>query len=219
MKIRKALKITIDILMYGLYVWLMGYRIIRGLDLHGILGIVLLVLFIAHHVLNISWWKVIFKGKYSSRRIGMLVTDLLLLLAMAGLAVSSMLHLCQVFATPWYIPMTQFSRDLHLISGAWGFVVMSVHVGFHTLGVQKKLIRKAYKPLWKVVFSALYILVFAFGIYSFYRSGLWSDMFLLMAEKQSYINQADFFTGYLFVTIAICQTVGIIHALLNCKKS
>lgn len=42
----------------------------------------MLVLFIAHHILNGHWYKTLFKGKYNAMRIVTLTVDLLVLLAM-----------------------------------------------------------------------------------------------------------------------------------------
>ena len=56
----KRTKITIDILMYILFIILMGHHITENI-IHEILGVALFVLFLIHHILNISIIKLFLK--------------------------------------------------------------------------------------------------------------------------------------------------------------
>lgn len=62
------LKIATDVIMTVLFLCMMAYHI-TGNKLHEWLGIILFALFILHHILNMKWYKGIFKGKYSAVRI------------------------------------------------------------------------------------------------------------------------------------------------------
>ena len=74
----KRTKITIDILMYILFIILMGHHITENI-IHEILGVALFVLFLIHHILNIKYYKTIFKGKYTYKKTVILIIDLLLI--------------------------------------------------------------------------------------------------------------------------------------------
>ena len=78
---KKNVKIIIDIVMVCLLPMLMAYALI-GEKFHEIIGTVMLVLFILHHIINKSWHKILFKGKYPPRRIFQTVLDVLLLVFM-----------------------------------------------------------------------------------------------------------------------------------------
>ena len=60
----KKIKIVIDMLMYFIFVILMGHHITENL-IHEILGTILFILFVVHHILNYKYYKTIFKGKYN----------------------------------------------------------------------------------------------------------------------------------------------------------
>lgn len=65
MKNRKAkVKITIDILMTAGLLFLMGFQL-WGDAAHEWAGAFMLLLFVAHHILNGSWYKNIGKGRYT----------------------------------------------------------------------------------------------------------------------------------------------------------
>ncbi len=81
MKKKNIIKMVVDILM--LILMLLEYsKIYTGQLLHEIFGIALLVLFIIHNVLNINFYKALFKGKYNIQRTITTITDLAFLLCM-----------------------------------------------------------------------------------------------------------------------------------------
>lgn len=51
-----------------LLLFLMGYQF-WGDPYHEVAGAAMFVLFIAHHLLNVNWYKNLFKGKYSPARV------------------------------------------------------------------------------------------------------------------------------------------------------
>ena len=92
----KKIKIIIDITMYILFIILMGHHITETL-IHEILGTILFVIFIIHNILNIKFYKTIGKGKYTKKRTIQLIIDLLLLLSMIGMIISSINISAEVF--------------------------------------------------------------------------------------------------------------------------
>lgn len=93
----KRVRIIVDVLMFICYITLMGYHIVSD-DAHEILGVITFGLFIIHHVLNIRWYKSIFKGKYNLYRVIQIIIDMLLLVSMIGIMASSMMISSTVFS-------------------------------------------------------------------------------------------------------------------------
>ena len=76
MKPKAISKIIIDSFMTVSLMALMG-RQFWGDVAHEWIGTGMFVLFIAHHVLNLNWYKTMFKGKYTPYRILQLIIDVL----------------------------------------------------------------------------------------------------------------------------------------------
>lgn len=83
MKLIMKVKITVDICMVIVLLFLMSYSM-AGDVVHEWLGIGMFILFILHHALNIKWWSSIIKGRYTMFRIIQTVLVITVLLAMAG---------------------------------------------------------------------------------------------------------------------------------------
>ena len=129
MKPKQIIKIFVDVVMTGLFIVLMAYHI-TGNTVHEWLGISLFVLFILHHILNIGWYKTVFRGRYSPMRIFMLVLNCLLFIAMLGMMVSGIMLSREVFGF-LHLRAGMFGRRLHMVSTAWGYLLMSMHLGMH----------------------------------------------------------------------------------------
>lgn len=177
----KKLKMIIDILMYLIFIVLMGHYITNNL-IHEIFGTILFVLFITHHILNYKYYKTIFKGKYTFKRLIILLTNLLLLICMLGMMISAINISSDVFAF-LNIPTTIFGRKLHMISTSWGFVIMSIHLGLHLGLFINKLNKKMKDNTFEYVYYLILILIVIYGLYSFYKLNFISDMFLINAFK------------------------------------
>ena len=92
----KKIKIVIDILMYFIFIILMGHHITEN-SIHEIFGTILFILFIVHHILNYRYYKTIFKGKYNFKRVFLLIIDLLLLISIIGMMISGVIISSDVF--------------------------------------------------------------------------------------------------------------------------
>ena len=211
----KKIKIIIDILMYLLFIILMGHHITENL-IHEILGTTLFVLFIIHHVLNYKYYKTIFKGKYTSKRVLTLIIDLLLFISIIGMIISAINISSDVFSF-LNIPTKIWGRKLHMVSTSWGFVLMSVHVGMHLNILINKLNKKMKDNTFEYVYYLILILLVIYGIYSFIKLNIISDMFLLNAFKYYDFNESPIIF-YLHV-IASSLLIGLtIHFVSNIKK-
>lgn len=109
---------------------LMAYSLI-GETLHEWLGAGILLLLVPHHILNISWYKNLRRGRYSAYRIFQSVLAVLLLVTMlvtmgSGIAMSR--HTLPIFPIRGW---QSLARTLHLPCSYWSFVLMSLHLGLH----------------------------------------------------------------------------------------
>ncbi len=135
MKPKIAVKLAVDLLMTVLLLLLMGYQF-WGEAVHEWIGAGMIVLFIAHHLLNRNWHKNIFKGKYTALRTVTLCVDVLILISMLAQMYSGIVMSRYVFS---FLPI-DLARRLHILGAYWGFLFMSLHLGLHwnmVLGFQK----------------------------------------------------------------------------------
>ena len=79
------------------------------------------------------------------------------------------------------------ARTMHLAASYWGFVLMSIHLGFHwsmVLGLFRRLCNRKKTPavfVWLMCFIAIFIA--GYGAYRFYKKNILSYMFL----KQEFV--------------------------------
>ncbi len=136
----KKFRILIDITMYILFVLLMGHHIIDGLP-HEVLGTILFILFITHNILNYKFYKSIFKGKYTPKRIFTTIIDILFVLIMLGMIISVVMISKEVFAF-LNIERNTIGKLMHMFNQSWGFIIMSIHVGMHVIPIISKIKEK-----------------------------------------------------------------------------
>ncbi len=129
-KMKKKSKLAVDILMTLTLLFLMGYQL-WGETAHEWAGAFMLVLFLAHHVLNAAWHQNLFRGKYTRIRILTSAVDLVLFVVMICLMVSGITMSRHVFA---FLPINGgmgTARLVHMAACYWGFVLMAFHLGLH----------------------------------------------------------------------------------------
>ena len=129
-KMKKKSKLAVDILMTLTLLFLMGYQL-WGETAHEWAGAFMLVLFLAHHVLNAAWHRNLFRGKYTRVRILTSAVDLVLFVVMICLMVSGITMSRHVFA---FLPINGgmgTARLVHMAACYWGFVLMAFHLGLH----------------------------------------------------------------------------------------
>lgn len=179
MKPKMILKLAVDFAMTAALLLLMAYELV-GQAAHEWIGIGMLVLFISHHVLNRNWAGNILKGKYNAVRIIQTGVVLLILCAMAGSMISGVILSRHALV---FLPIKgrrSFARNLHMISAYWGFVLMSVHLGFHwsmMTGMVKKLFPKS-SSVRKWAGRILALIVAGYGIYAFVKRDIGDYMML-----------------------------------------
>jgi Domain of unknown function (DUF4405) len=121
------IRLVIDLSMTVLMLVAMAYQI-TGNAMHELAGALLCLLFITHNILNRRWYKTIFKGKHNVRRILSIVVNLLFLVSMTVVIMSS------VPISRDMIPFIPINNDtvllqIHVMTSYWGFIFMAVHIG------------------------------------------------------------------------------------------
>ena len=209
---KRRFKIAVDVLMFVLFIYLMGYAPGRsGLYEHGVIGMALFGLFVLHNLLNIGWYKSLTKGRYPFQRKLFIVTDFALIADMVLMALSSFMLSGMIFPISVVQP-TQFARTLHVGSTAWGFFIMSMHVGLHMSGIFSAIERQK-RPITQTLVYLLYGVILCAGAYSCVDSGMWEKMMLHVKwhEPQELII---FYSEYLSVFLAASLAV---HLLFKAK--
>lgn len=171
---KKNVKIILDIVMVCLLPTLMAYSLV-GEKFHEIIGTVMFVLFIVHHVLNRNWYQALPKGKYNARRIFQTVLDFLLFAFMILQPVSGILMSKHLYTFLPTLSITGVIRQMHMLLAYWGFVLISIHAGTHLIVPFNKLKQKKKSAFITVVTIAGLISVY--GICALIKRGFPGYMF------------------------------------------
>ena len=186
MKPKMKIKMGIDVSMTVLLLLLMAYQI-AGQELHEWLGVGMLALFLLHNILNIRWYGNLFKGKYILLRVMQVLINISVLASMLCLGFSGIVMSRHVFAELSIHGPMATARTMHLAASYWGFVLMSIHLGFHwsmVLGMFRRLWGRKKTPaafVWLIRFMAIFIA--GYGVYCFHKENIVSYMFL----KQEFV--------------------------------
>ena len=179
MKPKAAIKIVVDVFMTLALLLLMGYQFL-GDAAHEWIGGGMLVLFIAHHILNAGWYKTLFKGKYTPMRVFQFCVDTLVLIAMLAQMYSGITMSRHVFAFLPFDGGMAPARRLHILGAYWGFVLMSLHLGMHWsmfIGLAKKHLKNPSRVI-SVSTALAGVLIAAYGIFVFVRRDLLTYLLL-----------------------------------------
>lgn len=205
----KLTKIIIDILMYADFIYLMSHGTVRNLSLHAYMGITLFSLFIAHHLLNLWFYKIAFKGKFNAKRVLLNVTDWILFVLMILMAVSSVFASGAVFE--WSpLRFNQLWRTIHLMSTSWAYVIMSFHLGLHI---------KPMKIGQKIPVLILYVILILAGCFAFWASQLYIYLFNTGNWKIAALNLFISILEYVGITAGIISGYQICMKFLNDRKN
>ena len=184
------LRMPLDILMTLLSIILMGGTVLFPDDrIHQICGILLIVLWAIHIMLNRRWYGALFKGKYQPYRIMQLVVNCGVLICALFLMISGLLM-------AWFVPgewvgcALGFARTTHLLASHWYYIFMAFHIGLHSAMIAGKI------KIHGIVPRVICIIISLYGVYAFITRGLGKYMFGL---QQFFFF--DFERGYVLFAI------------------
>ena len=225
MKRKQIVKIAVDIAMTAVLLLLMTYELIGQVS-HELLGIIMFVLFILHHILNNRWTKNLIKGKYTTLRTLQTVLVVLVLISMAGSIFSGVMLSRHIFSFLPFGNGLSFARNLHMLSVYWGFVFMSLHLGFHwnmIMGMAKRLTKKpSVMRTWML--RIIDLIIAGYGVYAFVKRDIGS--YLLLQNQFAFFDFEEpivqFLLDYRAVmglfTAIVHYTSGIIRKCKETKK-
>ena len=203
---RFTVKILIDIGMTICLLLLMPYSLLSE-TAHEWIGMVMLLLFILHHILNHKWLTSISKGKYNAFRITQTVLVIMMFILMMGSMISGILLSNHIFKWIEISGSYMTARQIHMFCAYWGLVVMSLHLGLHwnivvvmagRLWKNSSIIRK-----WMV--RTVAAVIAGYGLYAFYRRQI-GDYLLMKVHFVFYDYEEGvfpFLIDYLAVMILI----------------
>lgn len=174
---KQKARIVIDVGMTALMPLLMAYSLV-GEAPHEWLGMAMLVLFSIHQMINIRWYKSLFRGRYTAFRMMLVLVNTLLLIDFAILMYSGIglsKHLLSWL--PSFGRASSF-RSLHLSCSHWGILLMSFHLGLH---LNRFLGKMDGRQTTKSVLGILAAILCIYGAYTFF-SNRYMDFLLLTAN-------------------------------------
>jgi hypothetical protein len=180
MNSKTIFKLSIDLVMTLLLLVQMAFQV-TGQTSHEWTGAVLIVFFLIHNILNIRWYKNLFKGAYTAIRIFQTIINLLVLVSVISLAVSGAIMSRHVFSFFHIQGGMAFARLLHLAASYWAFVLMSMHLGLHW-GMIIALFQKPLKqtlPFPVFMPRIIALAIAGYGAWIFYKANIVSYMFLI----------------------------------------
>lgn len=192
MKRKTVIKLSIDILMTLALLFLMGYHL-WGEAPHEWAGAGMLLLFVAHHILNGSWHKSIFKGKYNTMRILTFCVDLLILIAMLAQMYSGIVMSRYVFDFLPGIGGMSLARRLHILGAYWGYILISLHLGLHwnmILGMCRKAAGMKNKSKIRSITSfTTGLMIAGYGVQTFIRRDFLN--YLLLKSEFVFLDYSE----------------------------
>lgn len=219
----KRIKTVVNILMTLLLMVVMAYHY-TGRMWHEITGTAMFVLFIAHNLMNLRWYKSLAKGRYNAVRVLMtamnwlLVADILLLM-LSGISMS--FYVFKFLPDSVSIPS---ARSIHLIASYAGFLLISFHIGLHIRGVFGKICNKiklfSEKQKGLGFIRVLFVLSVAaacfYGVYALKERNFWgyisgSSMFAFFDYSESPVW---FFLDYAAIMFLMVMSVFLLQKLL-----
>lgn len=170
---------TIDLLMTLVLILLMTYSLI-GEAWHEILGILMFLLFLCHHVLTYQTYGSMLKRHKTLFQKLNLTLNVLLLVIMIMQPISGILMSRHILTSIQLASGTTILRKIHMALAYWGFVLMSVHIGFHA----------AYLPFTRQTYTRmLFGLLSVYGFYALIKRKIIA--YLLMRVMFAYIDFSE----------------------------
>ena len=226
MNIKTKIKLLIDIAMTMILLLLMSYSQV-GEATHEWLGVCIFTSFVLHHILNKKWTVGVLKGKYTPLRVWQTALVILVFISILGSMFSGIIMSEHIFSFIRIRGLSSLARTIHLLSAYWGFVFISLHLGFHwnmMLGMANKASHGVLTSS-KLMLRAIGILIAVYGIFAFVK---WDILnYLILKNHFANFNFEEpvifFLLDYvavmgLFVWIAHYITEFIKHKIGNKKK-
>ena len=175
----KKMKFILDVIMIVIMILLMRLSI-TGLKLHEILGLIILVIFLVHKVININFIKAfgknLFNKKIKLRSKIIFILDSIILIFMIFTIFSGVVISKIVIPNIINIDSINFS-PLHRFFSWWLLILLSVHIGLHLDSLFKTIKIKFLKSNFARIFLIIiYIIITINAILSFDRLSIYNKL-------------------------------------------
>lgn len=115
---------------------------------------------------------------------------------------------------------SMLGRNMHLISTSWSLILISIHLGLHLVVYFNNLRKKIKQSTFEYTIYFVILLLFIYGIYAFFKTEPWQELFLLTYFKFFDYEQLPIFfylekVGIVFSVILL--TYGSIKLLTKRK--
>lgn len=206
------LKPLVDILMTISLLFLMSYELL-GSTLHEVIGVIMFVLFIVHHILNRNWSKYLLKGKQTPIRIFQNILVVLVLITFILSMISGVVISRHIFSFLPFNHIGTFSR-IHMFSTYWSFILMSLHLGLHfnTLALMIKKNRN-FSKVFKAIVTVVLLLIFVYGVYAFFKRDILD--YLLLNNQFFILGDKEFLPLYIFDYMTIMLSLSLISSVIS----
>jgi hypothetical protein len=218
------IKLVIDVTMTVLLLAAMGYPI-TGILIHEVVGAVLLILFIVHNILNRRWYKTILKGTFNIRRMLSITVNLLFLVSMATVMISSVPISRKILS---FVPINNdmVFMQIHVMTSYWGFILMAIHIGM-SWGTIINAMRKMTgitdpSRIRTVSLRILAVLIVTYGVQTSFERDLGAKLFVYDPFGSWNFDESsmNFLIDYLSVMgIYICGTHYALTFIQKQKKA
>ena len=201
MKPVMKVKISIDAAMTLALLLLMAYGLV-GEAAHEWLGMGMFALFVAHHILNRKWLLAVGKGKYTPIRMVQTALVGIIFLSMSGSMISGIVLSRHVFA---FLPKHggyELAQQVHILCAYWGFVCMSLHLGFHwsmMLAMARKHLQPSSMRTWSLRLIGWFWA--AYGMFAFRRRGV--SLYLLLRSHFVFYDYTEPLVRFLLDYLAV----------------
>lgn len=192
-------RLPVDIAMALLLLPVVAQRATK-LRFHEHIGVVLLLLFIAHIVLNANWYRRITKGRYPIYRKFEITNNILLTLTFSIVLISSLVLAKYVFNLHLIGDSRRIWKGVHYISSYWFLLFLGIHIGLHWQIVLNKL--RAFPVLISGIVSRLIVTAITCGgLYTLFATQMIRAMFFLR-RRTVFPQNYDTITIYLaFISV------------------
>lgn len=171
MNIKLGWKLSLDLVMFIIFVCLMATAIIPH-QVHELLGVMLIGLLTFHNISNIRWYKNLAKGKYTLIRllhtlVNLSLLTLILINIISALGISLWLFL--------FLPIDwgMTGRSIHVVSAYWGMILLAMHIGFHWEMLIKFTRKNCHLPFFTSHIAKIYplfsLVIAIYGMYATYK--------------------------------------------------
>lgn len=113
-----------------LLVCLSAYQV-TGQEAHEHLGVVMVVLIVAHNWMDRRWYGALLKGRYALSRAARTAVNVALAICIAALAWSGAAMSGYALTFLNMSGMTAAARAVHLAASYWAFALIGIHIGMH----------------------------------------------------------------------------------------